>query len=83
VWGALAGASRARVRALVLDDIVVDGATGEADMRFRGRGDRPGAVQGCGARPWRVELAAAYPDCCGRTVQLSLSRDAAQRVHCQ
>ena len=36
VWGALDPDERARVLALVLDEVVVDGATGEAELRFRG-----------------------------------------------
>jgi hypothetical protein len=36
VWGALDQAERARVLALVLDEVVVDGATGAAELRFRG-----------------------------------------------
>jgi hypothetical protein len=36
VWGTLDLAERARVLALVLDEVVVDGATGDAELRFRG-----------------------------------------------
>ncbi len=36
VWGALDRDEQARVLALVLDEVVVDGATGEAELRFRG-----------------------------------------------
>jgi site-specific DNA recombinase len=36
VWGALDLAERARVLALVLDEVVVDGTTGDAELRFRG-----------------------------------------------
>ena len=36
VWGALEPEERARVLALVLDEVVVDGQSGEAELRFRG-----------------------------------------------
>ena len=36
VWGSLDLAERARVLGLVLDEVVVDGATGDAELRFRG-----------------------------------------------
>ncbi|MEZ6018414.1 MAG: hypothetical protein R3F49_25185, partial [Planctomycetota bacterium] len=36
VWGALGGEEQARVLALVLDQVVVDGAAGDAEIRFRG-----------------------------------------------
>ncbi len=36
IWTALDGAERARVLALVLDEVIVDGATGEAELRLRG-----------------------------------------------
>ena len=36
VWGTLDLAERARVLALVLDEVVVDGTTGAAELRFRG-----------------------------------------------
>jgi hypothetical protein len=45
VWGSLDLSERARLLALVLDEVVVDGATGDAELRFRGAHDnRPGAV---------------------------------------
>lgn len=44
VWASLEGSERARVLTLVLDEVVVDGATGEAELRFRGSDDRQGAV---------------------------------------
>lgn len=36
VWGSLDRDEQARVLALVLDEVVVDGTTGEAELRFRG-----------------------------------------------
>jgi hypothetical protein len=36
VWGSLDLAERARVLLLILDEVVVDGATGEAELRFWG-----------------------------------------------
>ncbi len=36
VWGAIDGGERAQALALVLDEVVVDGATGDAELRFRG-----------------------------------------------
>ena len=36
MWGALDQAERARVLALLLDEVVVDGASGNAELRFRG-----------------------------------------------
>lgn len=36
VWGQLEQAERARILGLVLDEVVVDGATGDAELRFRG-----------------------------------------------
>jgi hypothetical protein len=36
MWGALDLAERARVLALVLDEVIVDGESGEATLTFRG-----------------------------------------------
>ena len=36
MWASLAPDEQARVPALVLDEVVVDGATGKAELRFRG-----------------------------------------------
>ena len=36
LWGAMDQPERARMLSLILDEVVVDGATGDAELRFRG-----------------------------------------------